>query len=115
MKEDYPLYLKWRAIVGYLLVLCGKYPKNVRFNLCDRITNTALDVMECIVEAIYAQSKSDILRRANLYMEKLRVLLQISYDNRYISIRQYEYISREINEAGKMVGGWLKQCAASDR
>jgi hypothetical protein len=48
MKDDYPLYVKWQYIVEYLLDLCGKFPKNVRFNLVDRITNISLDVLESI-------------------------------------------------------------------
>ena len=65
MTEDYPLYIKWRYITEYILDICGKYPKNVRFSLCDRITNFTLDVMEAIIEAIYAKNKTHILERAN--------------------------------------------------
>lgn len=110
MKDDYPLYIKWRYIVEYLLEICGKFPQNVRFNLADRLTNISLDVIECIIEAIYARKKSDILARANLHVEKIRVLLQISMNKKYISIGQYGHISGEVNEAGKMLGGWIKSC-----
>ncbi|MBA7551373.1 hypothetical protein ES705_43913 [subsurface metagenome] len=110
MKDDYPLYVKWRKTCGYLLDLCGKFPKNYRFNLCDHITNLSLDILEAIIEAIYAKRKTGILAKANLYMEKLRALLQISLDKQCISLKQYEYISKEINEAGKMIGGWIKAC-----
>ena len=114
MKDDYPLYAKWRYIVGYLLELCGKFPKNARFNLSDRITNISLDVLELIIEAIYAKKKSDILRKANLKTEKIRALMQIAADKKYISLKQYGYISGEINEAGKMIGGWIKKCGAQE-
>jgi hypothetical protein len=90
--------------------ICGKFPKNVRFNLSDRLTNISLDVMECIIEAIYAKRKTDILVKANLYIQKIRALLQVSVDKKYISIAQYEHISGEINETGKMIGGWIKSC-----
>ena len=110
MRNDYPIYIKWRYIVAYMLDISGKFPKSVRFNLADRLTNISLDVLEAIIEAIYAKEKTDILRRANLYMEKIRALLRISVDKKYISIGQYEHISGEINEAGKMIGGWLKSC-----
>lgn len=112
MTDDYPLYVKWRYIVEYLIDICGKYPKNVRFTLCDRIVNISLDVLEAIIEAIYAKKKTDILHNANLYMEKMRALMQISVNKKYISLQQYEHISREINEAGKMLGGWIKSCGA---
>ena len=110
MKDDYPLYIKWRYIVEYLLDICGKFPKNVRFNLVDRITNISLDVLESIVEAIYAKKKTQILDKANLNIEKIRVLLQICMNKKYVSIGQYEHISVELNEAGKMLGGWTKSC-----
>jgi hypothetical protein len=29
-------------------------------------------------------------------------------DKKYLSLAQYEHLAREINEAGKMVGGWIK-------
>lgn len=74
MTDDYPLYVKWRYIVEYLIDISGKYPKNVRFTLCDHIVKISLDVLEALVEAIYAKQKTDILHSANLYMEKLRAL-----------------------------------------
>lgn len=110
VRDDYPLYGKWRYIVEYLIDICGKYPKNVRFTLCDRIVNFSLDVLEAIIEAIYAKQKTVLLRKANLSMEKIRALLQISVNKKYISMQQYEHISREINEAAQMIGGWIKSC-----
>ncbi|HOA08417.1 MAG TPA: diversity-generating retroelement protein Avd [Spirochaetota bacterium] len=108
MKDDFPVYIKWRYICSYMLDISGKFPKNVRFNLADRLTNISLDVLEAIIEAIYAKDKTEILKKANLQIEKIRALLQISNDRKYISISQYGHISGEINEAGKMIGGWIK-------
>ncbi len=51
----------------------------------------------------------NILKQANLNIEKLRMFFRISYSRKYISVRQYEYISRELNEIGAMIGGWIKQ------
>jgi hypothetical protein len=59
-------------------------------------------MLELIVEAIYAKKKIDILHRMNLYLEKLIALMQISVGKKYISLSQYEHISVEINEAGKL-------------
>jgi hypothetical protein len=108
MKENYPIYFKWKTFLSYLLDVTLKYPKTVRFSMVDRITNRSLDVMEDIVEAIYAKDKKDILRRANLNLEILRTLFQLSVDKHYISVKQYEFMSRNINDTGKMIGGWLK-------
>ena len=110
MREDYPLYVKWRYITGYMLDICSKYPKNVRFNLANRITNISLDILEGVVSAIYDKTKREILIQLNLKLEILRALLHISVDRHYISVNQYAHISEEVDQAGKMVGGWLKSC-----
>lgn len=109
-REDYPLYMKWRRTICYLLDLCSKFPKTFRFNLSDRITNTSLDVMEDIVHAIYAKEKITNLDQANLSIEKLRVLIHISLDLKIISLSQYAHIAKEMQEVGRMIGGWRKQC-----
>ena len=33
----------------------------------------------------------------------------MSKDLQLLSLRKYEYLAREINEVGVMLGGWLKQ------
>jgi len=60
------------------------------------------------VQAIYSRTKRDILQRINLKLDVLRALLQMAFKMQRLSESQYEYISRELLEIGKMVGGWLK-------
>ena len=67
-------------------------------------------VLEAIIEAIYTKDRLYILRNINVYIEKLRVLFRISYERRYISERQYRFIAGELDDCGKMTGGWMKQC-----
>lgn len=110
MNDDYPLFKKWYSILDWIMDKCEKFPKNVRFTLSSRIINLSLEVMEKIIEAIYRKNRSYILLDINLYIEKIRIFFRIGYDRKYISISQYEFISSEINEFGKMVGGWIKTC-----
>ena len=110
--ENYPAFKKWYKILNWILDKCETFPKNVRFTMSTRVSNISMDILESIIEAIYSKKKTDILRRINLYIEKLRVLFRLSFDRRYISVNQYEYISSELNEFGKMIGGWLRSCDA---
>jgi hypothetical protein len=86
-----------------------KFPKRVRFTIANRIDNLALDIVEDLVEAQYTRNKQAILKRANLRLEKLRILLRISCDQYHLSYNTYEYAIRSINEVGRMLGGWIKQ------
>ncbi len=109
MKDDIPLFGHWYEFVRWLLDNTEKYPRKARFTFCNRIDNLALDILEGIVDARYTKSKRDILRRIDLSMERLRVLLRLCHDKRYLDNKGYEFASKQINEAGKMVGGWRKQ------
>ena len=109
MKEDYPLFVHWYKTLDWILSTVERFPKNARFSLASRQAVCALETIELIIVAIYTKKRVHILDRINLHMEKQRVLFRIAYDRRYISVRQYEYIARAIDVAGKMTGGWRKQ------
>ncbi len=108
MKENYPLFVKWTSVLDWILDKSEKLPKSIRFSLASRIADYALDIMEGIIEAIYSKEKGILLDKINLDIEKLRVLFRICHQRKYISNTQYEYISKELDETGKMVGGWKK-------
>jgi hypothetical protein len=107
--DDLPVFVKWLDFLEWLLPTTEKFPKKARFNFSLRIDNIALDVVEDLIEARYSRDKAAILKRANLRLEKLRVLLRLSYKMKYLSHAAYEYAARHINEVGRMIGGWRKQ------
>jgi len=39
----------------------------------------------------------------------MRCILRLCKELNIFTINSYEYISREINEAGSFIGGWVKQ------
>ena len=108
MKDDFPLLKKWYDITNWLMDTIEKFPKIVRFTFSNRIANLSLDILESITFAIYQQNRISILQKISSDIEKLRILVRLSKDRHYISIKQYQYISREIDESGKMLGGWIK-------
>jgi hypothetical protein len=109
MIPDPPVFVFWFDFLRWLLDKTQKFPKSVRFSFTVRIENLALDVIEGIIEARYSSERKAILRRIDLDLEKLRVLLRMCHDLRYLDGKGYEFASRQINEAGKMIGGWRKQ------
>ena len=103
------LFTHWEDFLKWLLEKTEKFPKNIRFTLSNRVNDLGLDIMEGIIEARYTRSKKDVLRRIDLNMEKLLILLRLCHDLRYLDNKGYEYAAREVGKAGKMVGGWRKQ------
>ncbi len=108
-KEDLPVFIKWMDFLKWLLVTTDNFPKKARFTFTDHLVNLALLVVEDLVEARYSKNKFPLLRRANMNLEKIRVLIRICFELKFLSRKSYEYASTSINEFGRMLGGWMKQ------
>lgn len=106
--QDIPLFEHWYKTNNWILDRCEKYPKHTRFTVSSRICAISLEIIEAIVQCVYTREKRPHLESINLRLETLRIMFRLSHDRRYISGDQYEFISKAINETGRMVGGWLK-------
>jgi hypothetical protein len=99
-------------LLKWLLPAVSKFPRDKRYTLGQRIEDKLLDVLELLLSANYTRDKLALLKEANLKLEHFRYLVRLSYDLRFIDLRKYEFVSRETNEAGRMIGGWIRQQAA---
>jgi hypothetical protein len=113
--SDLPIFVKWLDYLKWLVATVEKFPKKVRFTLVDRIINLALDVLELLIEARFSRQKLPLLRKANLDLEKIRILLRLAFEFRFLPQRQYGHSMKAINEVGRMLGGWIKQQQAGTK
>ena len=109
MTDDLPIFIDWMKFMDWLVPVADKFPKVARFTFSQRLTNLGLDMVEDLVEARHSKRNSAILKRANLRLEKLRVILRLSHQQKYLSHKQYEFASKALYEIGKQLGGWSKQ------
>jgi hypothetical protein len=49
------------------------------------------------------------LDEINLLLEELRVLWRLVQKRGWISLQQLDFMQGKLDEAGRMVGGWMKQ------
>lgn len=108
MKNDIPIYELTYKLLLWLFPLINKFPKTQRFVLGQQIQNTALNIL---TEILFANTEKDKLPKLKLISTKLdalRILIRLAKDLKFISIKQYEYAATQINEIGKMLGGWIR-------
>lgn len=86
----------------------ARFPRTHHYTIGQRMVNTLLDVQELLIDAHYTREKRERLRRVNLLLERLRLLVRLAKDLRCLSLSQYEFSARAINETGHLVGGWLR-------
>lgn len=110
-----PLLVLWEEIVGELLDCTLRFPKAVRFTFSQRIDNLALDILERLVEARYSPKsrRRELLGEADARLARLRVLLRLSCDRQYLARGAFEDLIRQIDEAGRMLGGWRGHLGAA--
>jgi hypothetical protein len=106
--DELPLFTLWEATLGDLLDRTARFPKAVRFTFAQRIDTLALDVLERIVEARYSRQKVVPLKAAGLSVEKVRILCRIAHNRGFLDHKSFEHLARRLDEAGRMVGGWLR-------
>lgn len=106
--DELPIFVLWESVLGEILDRTARFPKAVRFTFGQRIDHLALDVLQCLVRARYVRPKGESLREASLALEQLRVLCRVAHDRTYLDHRAFEHLARRLDEAGRMLGGWLR-------
>jgi len=92
----------------WLLRHTGKFPKSYRFSVAAKLENGILDFLEWTTTANMRRDKLPLLRRADEALARLRLLFRLSYDMRFVNLVSYEFGSKQLDELGRLLGGWMK-------
>ena len=105
-----PIVLKAYELLKFTLPLINRLPKNQKFTYGDRLQNHLMDLMEQLLEAVYAQpeTKRPLLMRVNIRLEKLRFLFRLGFETGLFDSGMYRELSSRADEIGRMCGGWLR-------
>jgi hypothetical protein len=114
MPKEVDAITKLYDFILWIIPKLEKYPRSQKFLLADRIENLMLDILELLIDAAYSKKKDEFLRTANLKLEKLRYLIRLSKDLKFLNINSYEFSSRSIDDIGNSIGGWIKYTRRED-
>jgi hypothetical protein len=105
-----PVYALLVDLTGWTLDRTAGLPRSHRFTFGERVDRLTLDCLEDAIEAIYAPPPAKVapLRRLNLTLEKLRVFWRLIAERGWISQQQLRFVTGQLDEIGRMIGGWLK-------
>ena len=98
-------------ILLWLFLKVNTFPKKQRFVLGQQIENTGLDILKLIIQANNERTpvkKLEYLDKINTELEIIRSLLQISQELKFMTAKSWGYIIIQIDEVGRMMGGWAK-------
>ncbi|MEA2019317.1 MAG: diversity-generating retroelement protein Avd [Campylobacterota bacterium] len=108
MNDNYPIIVKTYQLTLWYIKKIEKLPRNHKFTLGERIQNELLDLLLIYTQAVYSKNKKELLNKANLSIESLRILTRLLNDLNILSLENKRYILNSLNEIGAMSGGWAK-------
>ncbi|MEA2049649.1 MAG: diversity-generating retroelement protein Avd [Campylobacterota bacterium] len=108
MNDNYPIIVKTYQLTLWYIKKIEKLPRNHKFTLGERIQNELLDLLLIYTQAIYSKNKKELLIKANLSIESLRILTRLLNDLNILNTENKRYILNNLNEIGAMSGGWSK-------
>lgn len=99
-KESYAVWFK----------ILADFPKIYRYSLGDKIEESFLSLLENIFSTSYLSGieKQNKLTIAIIKLDNVKFFLQLAWENKCIATNAYITISKQLDEVGKMLGGWRK-------
>lgn len=84
--------------------------RTARFGLGLKFDNSFLDLLELLRKAIYTpiDKKIVLLDLAIDKTDAIKFFLQILWENKLIANKQYLLLETDIQNLGRMIGGWKK-------
>jgi hypothetical protein len=84
-------------------------PEKLSLQRAAKLENHILDFIELTTVANMRKQKLPLLEQADEKLARLRLLFRLSYEMRFINLKSYEHGSKQMNELGRLLGGWIKK------
>ncbi|MBI3962447.1 MAG: diversity-generating retroelement protein Avd [Deinococcus sp.] len=106
--QQSPVFVRVADLMEWLLPRLGQYPRSQRSLLAAETAAALFGVHRGLLEAVKTKDRR-ALRRADVELERLRMLLRLGETLQCLSVGQYEHAMRLVVEVGKLLGAWQQQ------
>jgi len=108
--KEAPIYVATHDLLNWLVPHLEKWPRPQRFFLAQQVLESATDFYRLLLRArkVQGRVRAAVLLDADVELETLRALLRLGQERRYMSLRQYEYVSQALRDVGQQLGGWRR-------
>lgn len=109
--EELKILQKTYDMIKYGNKCLLQFPRSERYALAAEIKQSMYKILRLIIEANKERgSKKPIQAKIDVELDILRTFVRLAADKEtaYLPIRKYEIWSKQLNEIGRMLGGWIK-------
>jgi hypothetical protein len=85
-------------------------PKSERYNLGQKVDALLVEILETLHQASFSPigAKITLLEKTIIKVDSLRFFVQLCWELKLLPTKSFTLIGQEIEEVGKMIGGWRK-------
>jgi len=110
MIQDLIIFQKTYDFLLWLKPVTQKFAKAHKYGLGIEMEKETVVLLKKIIEANLSRNKKEELIEETLVgYEIIRTLVRLSKDYKQISVRQYEFASKNLVEIGNLLGGWRRK------
>ena len=110
MCEKLLIFQKTYDFIRWLYPIINRIPKSHRLVLGRHLEELAISLLLLVIKANKArgQSRLSLQLQVSDELDCLRILVRLTKDLRFMSVKQYTTGAEKINEIGRMLNAWMK-------
>ena len=105
---DIPIFAKFYDFYKNLTQVITSFPKTKRYTLGQKLDQVSLDIFELLSSVPQAPNKAVVLGIISTKLDLLKILLRLSKDTQALTNTRYLELQSNLQEVGKMLGGWIR-------
>jgi hypothetical protein len=106
--DELPILRAYYDFVLWLMPKMGKFPREHRVSLGQRIEFLLYQILEKLIRAKFSRQRRELLESINIDLEVLRFQVRLAKDLRCLSFQSYGQASLRLLDVGRQVGGWMR-------
>ena len=115
IKHSAPLFLLWERFCVDLMANTRRFPVTFRYHLAHMINTLCLSILSdlAVVEFCSQSERMVRLKEIDQSLTRLKVLVRQAMLQKALTYKGYVRHQATLDEAGRMIGGWLKSLTSS--
>jgi len=99
----------------YFFKLSRGFPKDFKYGLAQEIKHLLTELLDQIIVANNAVDKTDILRKAEVIIERIKIKVRMLRDMAAIKLSSYKYLFVNLIGISKQLEKWLAWAKKGER
>ena len=107
-KKQMEITEKFYAILNWYTSRISRFPRQARILIGQPLQQRLFITQDLLIEAVYNPNREKLLKQSNICLDQLRYLTRLCVDQKLLSLKQMQFVAKELNIIGGMLGNWIK-------